>query len=38
MSADLRDTEQELIFELAVKTDKFMKKLKESAKKNRVQM
>ncbi len=38
MSTDLRDTEQEFIFELAVKTDKFMKKLKECTKENRVQM
>ena len=35
---ELRDTEQEVIIELKIKTSEFLKKLKEQAKKDRVQM
>jgi len=31
-----RDTMQEVMFELKLKTDKFLKKLKEQSKKNKV--
>ena len=35
---ELRDTEQEVIIELKIKTSEFLKKLKEQTKKDRVQM
>ena len=33
---EFKDTQQELLFELKIKTDRFLKKLKEQTKKNRV--
>ena len=35
---DLKDTEQEVMIELKIKTDEMLKKLKEQMKKNRVTM
>ncbi len=34
--SEYRDTMQEVMFELKVKTDKFLKKLKEQSNKNKV--
>ncbi len=38
LKKELRDTEQEVIIDLKLKTDAFLKKLKEQAGKNRVSM
>lgn len=38
LKKELRDTEQEVIIDLKLKTDAFLKKLKEQARKNRVSM
>jgi len=35
---ELRDTEQEVMIELKIKTNEFLKKLKEQANKDRVRM
>lgn len=35
---ELRETEQEVMMDLKLKTDAFLKKLKEQARKNRVTM
>jgi len=35
---ELKDTEQELMLELKIKTDAFLKKLKEHSKQRRVKM
>ena len=35
---ELKDTEQELMLELKIKTERFLKKLKEQSKKSRVKM
>jgi len=35
---ELKDTEQEVMIELKLKTSEFLKKLREQAKKDRVQM
>ncbi len=36
MDKEYRETMQEVMFELKLKTDKFLKKLKEQSKKNKV--
>ncbi len=38
VNRELKDTEQEVMFELKLKTSEFLKKLKEQAKKDRVRM
>ncbi|EIJ66035.1 hypothetical protein BD31_I0036 [Candidatus Nitrosopumilus salaria BD31] len=35
---ELRETEQEVMIELKLKTDEFLKKLRDQTRKNRVQM
>ena len=38
MKKELRDTEQEIMIDLKIKTDAFLKKLKDQVRKNRVTM